>query len=558
MQRTDRNRSFAELSLPMVVLMTCVTCGPASTTPPDAGPPGPVDYSPPGPQLRRLTRSQYQNTLRDLFGDALVLPRAIEPDVVQDGSIAIGASNTSISPRGVEQFEGGAYDMAQQLLRDPMRRTPMLACTPIGVTDDACAATFIRAMGRRIWRRPLADNEVMNLQVVAANAATVLNDFHRGLEYALAALLMSTDFIFRAEIGEPDAAHPGTRRFGAYEFASRLAFFLWDSGPDDALLDAAGDGSLDRPERLSTQVQRMLASPRAHRGIRSFLSDWLRLSRLDSLSKDTQIFPSFAPDLGPSAREEVLRTGEWLTFDQNADFRDLLVTRTTFVNRRLAAVYGVPFPERDALPTAFAQITLPESGPRRGLLGMAATLAANAHPTQTSPTLRGRYIRETILCGVIPDPPVNLNTGIPEVSERAPTLRARVAQHLEAPVCNGCHILMDPQGLGLESFDSIGRYRALDHGVPIDASGMWEESTFGDANGLAALLRRDERFPHCVVTRLFRFAQGRIAQDGETAEVGRLAQFFAWRGYRLRALVEEIATSPAFRRTTMVSTGGMP
>ncbi len=523
----------------------------------DAGPPPAAAFTAPEPHLRRLTRTQYQNVLRDTFGDAIVLPRALEPDTAVEGSVSVGAAITSNSPRGVEQYQTAAYDIAQQVLRDPSHRTPLLDCTPAGLDDRACAERFVRAAGRALLRRPVTTSEVSEITTVAMTAAMTLGDFHRGLEYALAALLQATDFLFRSELGEPDPTRPAGFRFTAYEFASRLSFFLWDGAPDDALLDAAADGTLDRPDGVAAQVDRMLASPRARRGLAAFVADWLQLARLDQLSVDTQLFPSYAPDLGPSAREEVLRTADWLVFDRDVDLRELATTRERFVNRRLAALYSVQFPLRDAAPDVFAMVTMPETSTRRGLITSAAILAMNSHPTSTSPTLRGKYIRGTLLCESILSPPAGLNTAIPEPSATARTLRERLAVHATSEGCRSCHVLMDPLGLGLEHFDAIGRYRTVDNGAPIDASGRYEQITFSDEVALAQGIHDHPGFPRCMVTRAYRYAQGRVETEGDRAELARLQDYFAYRGYRFRALLAEIATSPSFRQTAVVTPGGM-
>lgn len=538
------------------------------TRPLDAGPPRDVPFVydrppepdditlppfvPQGAKLRRLTRSQYANAIRDLFGEAVLVPAALEPDVTRSHSTAVGASESSISPRGTEQYQTAAYEIAEQVLRDPMRRAGVLTCTPAGVVDAACAETFVRAVGRRVWRRPLEAEEVTRLVTVAGAAAMALGDFARGLEYAFAAMLQSPDFLFRAELGR-DAS--GGRRYAGYELASRLAFFLWDSTPDDALLDAAAGGSIDTDEGLGREVDRMLASPKARRGLRAFVTDWLHLAELDELSKDAAIFPSFSADFGAAAREEALRVTESFAFDRDADFRDVMTTRETYVNRRLAALYGVQFPVRDAPVTQFAQVTLPTTQPRRGILGMAAFLSLFAHPVSTSPTLRGKFIGESLLCQSIPMPPVNVNTAIPEPSRTLRTLRERLAAHRENPSCAGCHDAIDPVGLGLEHFDGIGRYRAVDNGVQIDASGVFEQLPFRDAADIAEIVRGHPDFTRCLVSRVYRHAWGQVAEGDQRAEVERLRVHFGQSGYRFRALVREVAMSAAFRNAGLAPAG---
>ncbi|MDB4929560.1 MAG: Cellulose-binding domain protein [Myxococcaceae bacterium] len=543
--------SASRWSIALAPLLAVACSDPPASAPvvPDAGvaqPPPTVTYSPPAPVLRRLTQSQYVNAIHDLLGDDLLVTRPIEPDVELGGSISVGAAGTSISPRGVEQYEALAYDLAEQLLRNEARRARVVSCAPAATADATCAETFVRATGRRLWRRPLADAEVTALVTLAGNAATTLGDFHRGLEYALSAMLQSPNFLFRAELAEP-AAGAEPARFGPYSLAARLSFFLWNAPPDDALLAAAADGRLATDDGVRAEVERLAASPRLARGLRAFVTEWLGLQHLDAVSKDPTVFASFSSDVPAAAREETLSLAEHLALTRDADFRDLLTTRETFVNRRLASIYNVRAPSQTR-PDGFGLVTMPDDSPRRGLLGHVSILALAAHPTSTSPTLRGKFIREALLCNEIPMPPVNVNTALPEPAAGLRTMRERLSQHQANPSCRGCHVLLDPIGLALEHFNGMGAWRPTDQGAAIDASGAIDGAGYRDALGLGQTLHDTPAFPRCVTTRLYRFAYGRHETEGEEGEVGRLAQDFAYGGYRLRRLMSQIATSAAFRR----------
>lgn len=523
---------------------------------PDALPPQPTTpYVPNEPHLRRLTQRQYTNSIRDVFGESLVVTRSLEPDVRAEGSTSIGGTNSTISQRGTEQYQDSAYDIAQQVLRTPERRAMVLTCTPSAVRDDVCAGTFLRAYGRRLWRRPLSESELALLVDIAGRAAESLMDFHRGLEFGLATLLQSPDFLFRAEIGTVRGME---RRYERYELASRLAYFLWNGPPDDALLDAAESGALESSEALNAQVDRMLASPKARRGLEAFINDWLRLDDLDFISRDATLYPAFGADFGPSAREEVLRTVDWIVLDQDADFRDVLTTRETFVNRRLASIYGIPFPVRSAPVTQFERVQFPESQPRRGILGMAAFLGLEAHPTSTSPTLRGKYVREVLLCQTMPAPPAGVNTAIPEPSEMARTLRERLQVHQEVPSCRGCHQLMDTIGLGFENFDALGRFRTTENDALIDASGTLDFIPFRDAGELAQVLHDEPAFTRCVVNRLYRHAWGVREAEPQREEIERLLLSFSSSGFKLRGLLRTIAVGEAFRRASTLDVPPLP
>jgi hypothetical protein len=530
--------------------------GPDAVSRPDANPPRPTTaYVPNEPRLRRLTQRQYTNTVRDILGESLVVTRSLEPDVRAEGSTSIGGTNSTISQRGTEQFQDSAYDIAQQVLRSAERRAMVLSCTPAAVRDDACAESFLRAYGKRLWRRPLSDSELATLVTISGRAAEALTDFHRGLEFGLAGLLQAPEFLFRAEIGTMRGAE---RRFERFELASRLAYFLWNGPPDDALLSAAENNQLEDSAMLGAQIDRMLASPKARRGLEAFFTDWLRLDELDFISRDATLYPAFGADFGPSAREEVLRTLDWIALDRDADFRDALTTRETFVNRRLASIYGVTFPVRGAPVTQFERVEFPASQPRRGILGMAAFLALEAHPTSTSPTLRGKFVREILLCQTMPAPPVGVNTAVPEPSATARTLRDRLQVHQEVPSCRGCHLLMDNIGLGFENFDALGRYRTIENGVLIDASGTLDVLPFANAAELANTLRDDPAFPRCMVNRLYRHAWGFHEEEPQREEVERLLTSFSTSGFKLKGLLRTIAISEAFRRASVIAIPPLP
>ncbi|MBL8605501.1 MAG: DUF1592 domain-containing protein [Myxococcales bacterium] len=506
----------------------------------------------PAPVLRRLTRAQYTNTVRDVLGDDVVVPRGLEPDVERHDLVAIGASEASVSRNGVEQYQSAAYDLAQQVFRTPARRARWVTCAPAAVRDDRCAETVLSSLGERLWRRPLDEAERARLVGVAGQAAAALNDFDRGLEYGLAALLQAPDMIFRVEVGDSD-------RLGPYALASKLSYFLWNGPPDPALLGAAAEGRLGTPEGLSAEVTRMLAAPAARRGVRAFVSDWLHLQRLDAVSRDATAFPAYGADLPGAAREETLRLFERLAFE-DVDFRDFLTTRRSFLNRRLASIYRVafPVPVSMATPETFAEVTFDESAPRRGLLGHASMMLMHAHPTSSSPTLRGRFIREDLLCSPMPMPPVNVNTAIPEPSPNLRTLRQRLAAHSTVDSCASCHRLMDPLGLSLESLDAIGRARLTDNGAPLDTRGDLDGRPFSDLRGLAEALRDAPLLPRCVVFKLYRYAHGREDGDGEFGEIVRLERQFLLSGYRFQTLVTALVTGDAFSRIGLTREGATP
>lgn len=534
--------------LAAVLLATTLACGCAGDERAPAGPTRPIDlaYEPGPPVMQRLTRAQYASAMHDLFGDDVVVPTALEPDSARDGFFAVGAAQTSVSARGVEQYERAAYQIAEQVV-DASRRERFVPCAPIAAADLGCARESLAPIARRAWRRPVDVVELESLAFVAANAGAVLGDFHEGLAFGIAAILQSPDFLYRPQVAIPDPASPPLAALDDLELATRLSFFFWNAIPDEGLLAEAESGALSDPARLDAQIDRLLASPRARDGLRAFTADWLQLHRLSDLVKDPTIFTGASPDLGPAARESTLATVEHHVFERDADFRDLMTTREVVVDRRLAALYQVRAPSQEG----FGLAVLPESTPRRGLLGQASVLATQAHAVSTSPTLRGRFVREILLCQEVLPPPVDVDTAIPEPSPDALTLRERLASHRENEFCAGCHAQLDPIGLGLEHFDGIGRFRVRDNEVAIDASGELDGASFEDAAGLAGALRGHPALGPCFVEQMLRYATGHRLAPTERDAHYELTATFARDGFRVRALMAAIARHPVFRTVSI-------
>jgi len=534
------------LGLSLVAAVFAGACGsdpPAPPAKPDYGPRPPMPDTAAQTGAQRLTVPQYGNTIRDIFGKDINVPTAIEADAALDGFVAIGASVSTISPSGVEKYEKAAFAIAQQVIADDAHKAVVLQCKPTGPDDMACAKETVTRLGKKLYRRQLTDAETTRLTNIFMQASAALGGFDRGLEYAIAAMLQSPHFLYRPQVGEADPAHAGQLRYTSLEMASRLSYFLWNSTPDDELLAAAEKGDLVNDAALGAQIERMLASARAHEGLRAFVTDWLKLRELDNLNKDPTLFTYYSPDLGPMVREETLRLFEHLVFELDTDVREIMTTRQTFVNTKLASMYMIASPADEG----FNLVEFPENSPRVGLLGHASILALHSHPRATSSTLRGKFIREGLLCDTIPPPPANVNTGLPEPSQTARTLRERMQPHLQDPVCKSCHILLDPIGLGLENFDAIGRYRAKEVGAVIDASGDLDGVKFADARALSKGIHDSPKFAPCIVRKVFSYATGFRPADADAATLRTLHWDFRDSGYRMKELLKLVAMSPAFR-----------
>jgi hypothetical protein len=503
----------------------------------------PEDTFTPGPAaMRRLTRAEYQATLKDLFGDDLDVPTDLEVDTALHGYSSVGASELTISPHGAEQYEAAAMNVARQVFGDEARRTALVGCTPTSAADP-CVRTFLETFGRRAWRRPLTAGELDLLGQIATTVADAFRDPWSGVEYAVVALLESPYFVFRVEVGTPDGS--GRLRYDGWEMASRLSYLLLGTTPDDTLLDAAAAGELVTNEGIRAHAERLLESPRARAAVGTFFAEYLNLTRLETVAKNTELFPqALSPTLIGAMRTEVARLVEEVVFDRDADLRELLDTRVSWVNEELAALYGVPAPASPG-EDGFGEAALPEG--RGGLLTTAAMLSLYAHESVTSPTLRGKFIRQNLLCQDVPPPPPGVVTTLDEGDGSPETMRDKLARHRENPLCAGCHDLMDPLGLSLEHFDALGVWRDTDGGLPLDVSGELDGVPFDGAGELGALLRGDPRVGACVARQFYRHAQGHLETDGELPLIEDLAARFEAGGFRFRALIVDLVVSDAFR-----------
>jgi hypothetical protein len=526
-----------------VALAACSSTSDTKTETPVEEKPNLPAFQPTEAALRRLSGVQYRNTIRDVLGPEVVVPSKLEPDDPSGGLIAMGSSLTSVSSRGVEQYETAAYEIAKQTFAPGAVRDRVMSCQPAGMVDEACASTVLRALGLHLWRRPLLDEEVAGLVALTTKAATTLTDFHKGMEFGLAALLQSPNFLFRNELGVDDPAHPGWRSYTAYEMASRLSFFLWNTSPDDELLQAAEQGKLTTDDGLSEQADRLMADQRMHDGIQNFFNEMFQLYKLDGLSKDPKVFVHMNADVGAAAKQETLLGIDNFVFTEQGDYRDWYTTRTTFLNRKLASIYNVRSPVKEG----FGKYEYTEDSPRLGFLGQVSFLALNAHPTSSSATLRGKFIRQTLLCGSIPPPPAMANTALPEPSGTSLTLRDRVKEHLQNPTCAACHNKMDPIGLGLENFDGLGVFREKDNGVVIDASGDIDGRAYQNPRALSFVIHDHPDLPKCLVRTMYRYAYGHEEELGESQTLYELTQSFKSQNYRILDLVKQVVMHPHFR-----------
>lgn len=433
-----------------------------------------------------------------------------------------------------EIYMRAARDAAALAMVEP---SPWLPCTP-AAGDDACAEQIARELGRRVFRRPLDDDEVEKY----AGLVLGQSDPGDGLEVALRTMLASPFFLYRFEIGE---AEGDAFRLSAYEVASALSYGLLGTTPDDALLNAAEAGELDAPDGVEAQARRLLQDPRARDLLGLFAVQWLGVERIATADKSASLFPDFTGDLRAAMLEETRRFVGHVAFAGSGRFDELLTADYTFVDDALAAHYGLPTPDESG------RVQLPES--RRGLLGHGSVLGSYAYSDQTSPVRRGLFVRRQLLCQELPDPPPDAG-GVPEVDPNA-TTRERFEQHGSDPACASCHQFIDPVGFGFEHFDPVGAWRDQDAAQPIDATGVVTGlETLGDAEALpfsslpelAEILEGSEAAGACFVRQYFRFAHGRLEGEADDCALDRLEGAFAESEHDILELVVATLTSPEY------------
>jgi len=493
-------------------------------------------------RLRLMTGEQYLNTVSYIFGPDVRPVTHFAPARRLDGLLAAGASTAGVTETQLEGYQAAA-SLVVAAVTNPARREFLIPCKPANekAADHACATMFLTRVGELIFRRPLSPAKVEEVVGAADASANNLKDFYAGISVALEGMLISPKAMFVEELAEPDPVRPGSMRLDSYSLASRLSLFLWNAAPDVALLEAAKNGELQTAKGRARIVEMMLASPRIEAGVRAFFDDMFAFDDFDNLAKDPSVYKSFSAVTAADAREQTLRTVVDHLITKKRDYRDLYTTRETFISPALAQNYRMPAPK------AWVPYTFPPESARAGLLTHVSFLALHSHPGRSSPTRRGKALREVLLCQPVPPAPANVDFSLvnnPDSSYR--TARDRLDAHRQNPVCAGCHKITDPMGLALEHFDGAGRYRDDEFGAAIDASGGLDGKTFNDVIGLGQALRDSPALTSCLVKRAYGYSVARVSSSADRPLLEYLNARFAAQGYRLPDLLRSIALSNAF------------
>jgi hypothetical protein len=463
--------------------------------------------------FRRLSNVEYNNTVRDIFGDTSRPADALP----YDGAWGDWASTTgpSISSLLAEGYFRLAHEQAARATIDAASVRAVAGCDYVA-GEAACRQTFLEAFLPVVLRRPLSMDDRADFAAVFSQGRELTGDFAGGVRAVIEVALQSPEFLYRVEFAEPVDKTAPAARLTPFELATRLSYFLWASTPDAMLRDAAARGELQTKEQVALQARRLLADTRAREVVRGFYRQLFNL-RTDTLAGlvSSSASATFTAELPALLMKETEAFIDEVTWKGAGDLRTLLTAPYTFANARLGQHYGISGVTGDALQ----KVTLPASQ-RAGLLTQGSLLASTSHPSGTSPVMRGMSIFQRVMCGTVQPPPPDVGVPVPVTVPATATTRERHMLHLADPQCQGCHQDLDPLGFAFEHFDQYGAWRDTENGKPIDATGEIfttdAKGTFNGALELIARLAASQDVQNCYANNwmMFAFARRLAAEDG--------------------------------------------
>lgn len=498
-----------------------------------------VQGVPASTQLPRLTRVQFDNTIRDLVGLNDNPSAALAPD-----------STGSVDQRAWDGYKTAAETVAAAIMADPAAKAKAIPCTPTG-DGAACASQFIDSFGRRAFRRPLTTAETTKFNALYADRAniTATGTFDEAAQVILHAFLLSPSFLTRAEIAEVPEGQ--TFVLSGYEVASRLSYMLWASMPDDALLLSAENGALATSAGILTEAQRMLNDPKARSMVAAFHQKYAHMgdgTRWVGITRDPAIYPAFNDALIPALSEETTRLFDHITFDLQGTFQDLMLTPVAYVNTTLAGIYGVT----GAYGTALTEAAL-DPAIRPGIFTRAGFLTAYSLYNRPSAILRGAFIQKELLCTEMGSPPPGAE-GTPQPTEGLATNRERTDAQTAGVDCAGCHHgIINPTGYAMEAFDAIGAYQTVekDTMAPINTVSTVPMGDIDvDVMGPADLMRALAASPaaqRCYAKKWVEHAFERVMNANDACAVDMMAQKLTAGGYTIKSLIADLTQSQTFR-----------
>ncbi len=499
--------------------------------------------------IRRLNRNEYTATIRELLN----IHMDAGHDLPADGAGGEGFDNAAevlfLSPVHAEKYMDAAKRALEFAVRDSRARERIGIVEPHpGLLPAQAARQILDGFLPRAFRRPVTTPEIEPYLALFRMAQKQQKTFDESVIYMLRGVLMSPQFLFRAETPNPGTEN---RLVDDYALASRLSYFLWGSMPDEMMSDLAAMGKLHDPAILKEEVGRMLRSPKSMGFINSFVSQWLGTRELGhEFVPDAKLFPNYASDVELQADIGFQpATFFHAMVSNNESILDLLDSNWTITTKKLAALYKLDIKLRTDNQEQPHRVDLPPGSHRGGLLGMSAVLAVSSYPYRTSPVLRGKWVLDSILGTPPLPPPPNVPSLDAHGTGQAQTIRERLAQHRADPVCAGCHSRIDPLGFALENYDALGQWRTDEASKPIDNTGELPDGTkFAGPDELrAVLMQKKELFVRNLTNRMLGYALGRGLTRQDSCTVDSIVSQLAGEGYKSQALIEAIVMSQPFR-----------
>lgn len=475
--------------------------------------------------LGLLTESQFNHSVQDIL-------HATERQAPGLGQ--------GLDDLALEQRAKAAAEIAAQAAKSLGEWAP---CTPPAAGDSApCAQRIIDEVGAKLYRRPLSESERTAMKALF-DAGANEHGFTVGLEWLLTGLLQSPSFVYQVVTPAPEETPGEVRPLAPHEFASRLAYFMWDGPPDDALLAAAAAGQLSEPAQREVHIARMLEDPRFSRGVGQFYSNWLKLSAFREVAREVE---GFDESVVSSLSTSLLMSATELYKSAQPNIKGLFTGDTYYLNDALGKFYGV-----SGTGPSFAPAAMPNQG-RSGILTHPALMALLARSDESFPIGRGLFLLRNVVCKIVPALPPNFVPPEPPPLEEGTSTRKRLETHTAAPMCQSCHSMINPAGFAFESFDEVGRFRTLDHGAPVDTSatldlGMDVDGTYATGQELLAKLGDSRAVRACFTEKYFSFAVARANPDpADACSIRAVATSFAATG-DLKQLATLVAGSDSFR-----------
>lgn len=449
------------------------------------------------------------------------------------------AAAAAVTPVHVDEYLLAARALASLAVSD---LDGLMGCTA-GMGPDTCAQSFVRRAGFAAWRRPLSNAEASECADLIVGATSL----SEGVSICLQLLLMSPHFLYRSEVGTAQA--DGSWQLDGYEIASALSYLFWGGPPDEALMADAANGVLLTAEGRAQHARRLLADPAATQMLGTWGMQWLGTENVVEAEKNAVLYPGFTPAVRQALAEETRRFFTHVLLQSTGTLQELLTATYTFANDPLASHYGFA----GTGSSQWMQVNLPAE--RAGLLGHGSVLATTSHADQTSPVRRGLMVRRRLLCQEFGVPPANAGM-VPEVDPNA-TTRDRFGQHSQAPNCRSCHRFIDPVGFGFEQFDAVGRFRTVENGLTIDASGSMDDvnglgtgtfAPFATLPQLGVLIAQSQGAQTCAVKQAWRFMTGTLEGPQDRCAIETYTAALADAGGNLRELLVTMVSSDAFIR----------